>query len=164
VDAAHSSWAVFNLLFPQAGGEGVFIHRVDGQWNTVQAASGGEPQGHSILDQMERVSFGESGPRPPCLTEVRASGTTTRGATPIAQSSAVRVCGSIAIDYRPTPSELYTKMHIVAPTTISCRAACRGLPGSRLAHDRLQRRPSAPRRSGGRDLHAARQARQPRRA
>jgi hypothetical protein len=70
MDAAHPSWAVFTLLFAEAGGEGVFIHRVGGQWHTVHAASGGVPQGNSILDKMEREIFTAS---PPCATEVRAT-------------------------------------------------------------------------------------------
>jgi len=41
----------------------------------------------------------------------------------MAQGSGKRACGTLAINYRPTPSEHYTKMYISASASISCRAA-----------------------------------------
>lgn len=37
----------------------------------------------------------------------------------------VRPCGTVRIDYRPTPSEHYTQMYISAPRSVRCRVARR---------------------------------------
>lgn len=41
----------------------------------------------------------------------------------VTSASGTRPCGSIPIDYRPTPSEHYTKMYISAPRQLSCTKA-----------------------------------------
>jgi hypothetical protein len=42
-----------------------------------------------------------------------------------APRSAARSCGSVHIDYRPTPQEHYTRMYLTAPPTVACSTARR---------------------------------------
>jgi hypothetical protein len=63
-------------------------------------------------------------PKPPPPSLATDRGTRSTGAS-AARAHAARVCGSIRINYRPTPSEHYRRMYIGAPRSVACATALR---------------------------------------